>query len=145
MIYFDSAYIAKFYFEEPDSEAVTALAADSGRVHSSILGKLEVSSVFHRKLREGAIDARIKRVIERQFDRDCAHGLWLWLPVTPALIDQARSAFSRTSKRRFLRSADALHLTSAREHGFKEIYSSDRHMLAAAPLFGLRGVTAGSP
>jgi len=142
VIYFDSAYIAKFYFEEPDSAAVAALAVASGKVHSSVLGKLEVSSVIHRKLRESAIDARARSVIERQFSEDCALGSWLWIPVTPALIDRARAAYARASKKQFMRAADALHLASASEHGFREIHTSDRHVLAAAPLFGLRGVVA---
>ena len=30
---------------------------------------------------------------------------------------------------------------SASAHGFREIYSNERHVLAAAPLFGLRGAS----
>lgn len=29
---------------------------------------------------------------------------------------------------------------TAAEHGFAETFSNDKHLLAAAPLFGLRGV-----
>lgn len=38
----------------------------------------------------------------------------------------------------FLRAADALHLASAVAQGFEEIYTHDRHMLAAAAAFGLQ-------
>jgi hypothetical protein len=37
------------------------------------------------------------------------------------------------------RAADALHFTCVVEEGFGEIYSNDRHLLAAAAYFGLTG------
>lgn len=39
----------------------------------------------------------------------------------------------------YLRAADAVHLVSALEAGFTEIWSNDRHLLAAAAYFGLQG------
>ena len=39
-----------------------------------------------------------------------------------------------------LRAVDPLHLGVAREHGFREVYTNDRDMLAAARHFGLTGV-----
>lgn len=56
MLYFDSAFIAKFYLQEPESEAVRALTEDSPGVVSLIIGRLETELVFSRKLREGAFD-----------------------------------------------------------------------------------------
>jgi predicted nucleic acid-binding protein len=40
-----------------------------------------------------------------------------------------------------MRSADALHLVSAREHGMAAIYSNDARVLEAAPAFGIRGMS----
>jgi predicted nucleic acid-binding protein len=47
--------------------------------------------------------------------------------------------YSEASKQLFLRASDALHLICAKEHGFREIYSNDKHLLAAAKHFGLKG------
>ncbi len=129
MSYFDSAYIAKFYLDEPESDAVRQLAEDVGQV--------EVAAVFHRKLRESAFDTRAFREVMAQFDDDCGQDLWTWLPLTPALATRAAAAFTRLPSTIFLRAADALHLVCAQEHGLSEIYTNDRHMSAAARHFRL--------
>ena len=53
MIYFDSAYVAKFYVNEPGHELVRACAISAGDVAICELALAEVTAVFHRKLREG--------------------------------------------------------------------------------------------
>lgn len=143
MSYFDSAFIVKFYLDEPESEAIRALAESIGLVHCVLLGRLEAASAFHRKWREGALSELAFREVSAQFSDDCAAGLWQWLPVTGALVEAACSAVRRLPKTLFLRSADALHLTCAQEHGFDEIHSNDRRVLAAAKHFKLKGVGAG--
>ena len=141
MSYFDSAYIAKFYLDEPESEAVRRLAESLGQVHCAVIGQIEVAAAFHRKFREGAFDAGAFREVMAQFDDDCGQGLWTWLPLTTALAAKAAAAFARLPRPVFLRAADAVHLICAQEHGLREIYTSDRHMSSAARHFRLKPMT----
>ena len=138
MSYFDSAYIAKFYLDEPDSDAVRALAVSLGRVCCSGFGRVEVNSVFHRKWREGAYGESACKEICAQFDDDCAAGLWTWLPISENLIDEVSKSVRQLPRTTFLRSADALHIVSARENGLNIIYSNDRQFLAAAKYLGVK-------
>ena len=140
MGYFDSAYIAKFYLEEPDSDAVCRLAESLGRVHCIAIGRVEVASAFHRKRREGALAEPSFHAVMAQFAWDCAHGVWTWLPVTTRLIEAATMAMGGLPKSISLRSADALHLACAREHGLRDVYTNDRHMTAAAPHFHVSAI-----
>ena len=63
MIYLDAAYIAKFYVDEPDSERVRAFLVTAQPAASCVHAIAEVASVFHRKLREGTVGLRRKRVL----------------------------------------------------------------------------------
>ena len=137
MSYFDSAYIAKFYVDEPDSEAIRHLAETLVRVHCCALGRIEVTSVFHRKWREGAFSEPQFREVSAQFFDDCAAGLWTWYSVTDHLVAYAAQSVRALGKRVTIRAADALHLVCAREHGLRRVYTSDRHMLLAARAFGV--------
>ena len=143
MSYFDSSYIAKFYLDEPESEAVRRLAESLGQVRCAVIGQAEVAAVFHRKLREGAFDAGAFRELMGQFVDDCGQGLWTWLPLTTALAAKTAAAFARLPRSVFLRAADALHLICAQEHGLPEIYTNDRHMSAGARHFRLKPMTVG--
>jgi predicted nucleic acid-binding protein len=136
--YFDSAYIAKFYLDEPESEDVRRLAESLGQVRCAVIGQAEVAAVFHRKLREGSIRAEAFREVIAQFDDDCRQALWTWLPLTSALVASTAAAFARLPRSVFLRAADAIHLMCAFEHGLADIYTNDRHMSAAARHFRLK-------
>jgi predicted nucleic acid-binding protein len=72
-------------------------------------------------------------------------GTLQWLAVTDAHLEWIDRSFRRAPAATYLRAGDALHLASAAEAGFAEIYSNDRHLLAAAPLFGLRGIDVIAP
>ncbi len=140
MIYFDACYIAKYYLAETDSGVVSAKASQAGAVACSHYGKLEVASVFHRHLRENRITAGDYHLFRAQFDADCANGLWIWLPLDAALLEDGIRRYGILSPAAYLRAGDAIHLTCATVHGFSELYTSDPHLLEVAPHFDLTGI-----
>jgi predicted nucleic acid-binding protein len=140
VICFDSTYVGRLYLDEHGSSEVRQLAAAEVEVASSVIALAEVASILHRKLREGAISPETHRELAAQFDDDVAEGVCCWLPVTTGFLSQVRLEFAALPPTVYLRAADALHLLCAREAGFSEVYTNDRHMLAAATHFGLQGV-----
>ncbi len=137
MIYCDAAYLLKFYIPEPGSGEVRELFADHD-VASSAISQIEVVSAIHRKWRENLIPENVFRLSSRQFDMDSTSGAWTWFPVTPPLLNEVRAAYESLPAGCFLRAADALHLATARDNGFKTVHSNDKALLAAAKHFGLR-------
>jgi predicted nucleic acid-binding protein len=138
--YFDATYLCKLRWWESGSTEVTACAAQADELVCSLHGRAEFYSVGHRKLREGAAKPSDLAIVFAQFRADCAAGGLRLLPLTEAIVDRVESVYAAAPSTAFLRAADALHLATAAEHGFSEVYSNDRHLLAAAPLFGLSGV-----
>jgi predicted nucleic acid-binding protein len=140
MIYLDSNYIAKCYLREQGTAEVLKLV-QAARVRSSCMIALtEVQAALHRHLREGRLQPADYTRVSSLLDADVAAGVWNWIPVSDSLLRQARNRFLTLPPRVFLRSTDCLHLCAAVSGGFTEIHSNDRHLLAAAPLFGLTPV-----
>jgi predicted nucleic acid-binding protein len=140
MIYFDSCYLVKLYLMEPDSARVRARAEASDGLACCATGRGEVVATFHRHFREKRLMRREFRQLAAQVEVDLEAGLWTALPVTSSLIEAQARRMAALPAEVFLRAADALHLACAADAGLREIYSSDRHLAAAAPYFGLRPV-----
>lgn len=140
MIYFDTAYLAKCYLNERGSELVRSFAEESNEViASSVLARAELSAVFHRQLREGNLSDSEYQVVFAQYEADLEAGIWEWLELPLDIWTGLEGRFKNLSPDVFLRGADAVHLETARHNGFQEVFTNDRHMLAACASFGLEG------
>lgn len=137
MIYFDAAYVLKCYLPEPHCQLVRQLLAQHRTAACCMLGKLEFAAGVHRAVREGKITSADAGVVFNTLRQDDAAGLWTWLPLTPRVAQRVLDAFETLPPHVFLRTGDAIHLACAQENGFREIYSNDQHLLAAASHFGL--------
>ncbi|MBI2840486.1 MAG: type II toxin-antitoxin system VapC family toxin [Acidobacteria bacterium] len=140
-LYFDTAYVAKCYVNENDGARVRELARGARGLSTSAWCRAEIACVFHRHLREGALTPAQVRILSRMFQDDVDHGVWDLVPVSEGLWHSVADRVSRLPRAMYIRSGDALHLVSALTAGFTEIWSNDRHLLAAAPHFGLVGRT----
>jgi hypothetical protein len=98
-----------------------------------------MACLAQRKVREGpttAADAVIRRDL---FMEDIGSGAITAIPVTERLLRRVELSTRGLPASCNLRTLDALHLVTAADSGFTEVWTNDRHMLAAATHFGLVG------
>lgn len=138
-MYLDTCYIAKFYLNEPDSLRVRELVRGADKIHSSVWALAEFHAVLHRRVREGVVSSEDAGDLASRFSGHSRDGLWNFIPVNEALLRRTGILIISAPGEIFLRTADAVHLATAQELGERDVWTNDRHMLAAAPYFGLTG------
>jgi len=143
-VYLDTSYIAKFYFNEPESSRVRELVRKADAIHSSLWALAEFHAVIHRRLREGSsspgsLSLNDAHDLASRFSKHIEQGLWNLIPVNEALLRRTSALMVSAPRDLFIRTADAVHLATAHEIGERDVWTSDRHMLAAAAYFGLTG------
>jgi len=137
VIYFDTSYLVRLYYQDRGAEAVRMLAA-TDHVASAAHGQAEMMAAFHRKLREGAIRPAAYAALVGQVRAHIDAGAFRWLAQDQEIFFRIRQVYQRLPAV-FLRAADAIHLATAAEAGFRIVYSNDAHLLAGAKHFGVEG------
>jgi predicted nucleic acid-binding protein len=138
-VYLDTAYLVKYYVNEVDSPAVRALLSAAKSLVSSAWAINEVTCVFQRQVREGVLSAHQAHVLHDEFLMHVESGVWRMIPVTDRLIRRCSLLIRSLPAGVYVRAGDAIHLTTAADEGEAEIWTNDRHLLAAASYFGLMG------
>ena len=138
-MYLDTSYIAKFYFNEPESPRVRELVRTADTIHSSVWALAEFHAVIHRRLREGTLSPSDAHEFSFRFYDHVQEGLWKLIPVHEPLLRRTSALIVSAPSDLFLRTADAVHLLTAHETGERDVWTNDRHMLACASYFGLKG------
>ena len=138
--FFDTSYLVRLYLEDHGFEVVRRLAGQASVVAAAWHAQAELAAAFHRAYRERGIPDDAYHAMASQFTADRNANLFVWHPLNEAVLRRLETVLQSAPNTLYLRAADALHLACAAEHGFAEVYSNDRHFLAAAPLFGIRGI-----
>jgi predicted nucleic acid-binding protein len=140
-MYLDSAYIAKFYVNEPDAAAVRKLIRRASYVCSSSWALLEVTCVFHRHVREGSLSMAQGRELTDLFRSHIESDVWNLIPVTESLLRRTAALIRGLPREVPLRAGDSIHLATALDVGEPEIWTNDRHLMAAATHVGIGAKT----
>lgn len=90
-------------------------------------------------MREGFLTAKGAQEIRQFFLEDIEKEVWILVPVSERILRQVERLTATLPKTIPLRAGDAIHIASALDAGFDEIWTNDRHLLAAAGHFGLKG------
>ena len=115
------------------------LVRNADAIHSSLWALAEFHAVLHRRIREGSCSRADARDLASRFSTHIVDGLWNLIPVTEGVLRRTSALILSAPQDLFVRTADAVHLGTAQEAGEREVWTNDRHMLAAAPYFGLLG------
>jgi predicted nucleic acid-binding protein len=138
VIYFDTSYLVRLYYQDAGADEVRALAA-TDHVACAAHGQAEMMAAFHRKLREGVIRPSAYAALFGQVQAHIDAGAFRWLAQDAEVLLRIRHFYRKLPASVFLRGADAIHLATAAEAGFRIIYSNDAHLLSAAKHFNIEG------
>jgi predicted nucleic acid-binding protein len=138
-MYFDSAYLVKIYVGDPDSDKVRKLATRTATVYSSALCLAEFACAVLRVRREASVSTSEAAEARLAFLSHIKVGLVTLVPISERILYSVQAFVETLPTNLFLPAGDAIHLASAHHEGFSEIWTNDRHMLKAAPHFGIAG------
>jgi uncharacterized protein len=139
----DTSTVAKLYVNEVNSPAVRRQLEAAAAVYLSEFARVELHAVFHRRYREGLWTSVDFNAAVQQFNHDDISGFWTWLPLDPAVVGAAAKIFLTLSPDIYLRSADCIHLVTALQNNFSDVYTHDKHQIAAAASLGLNPIAIG--
>lgn len=107
MRYYDTSALVKQYVQEAGSNLVLELLKSGEKVYTASLTYAETHAAFSRRTREGRLTRETTRRLALRFDRD-------WESYDIVILSEEVLRLARqTLYRHPLRSADAIHLSSA--------------------------------
>ena len=138
-VYLDTSALAKWYLNEPGSDAFVDFLQSLDVSVISSLTRTEMRSLFSRHRRMGNLTAELESLLFAAFLEDVDRG-WLQLyPLEDARFAEATNLISRYVEHP-LRTLDALHLAQAAQADIDTIATADTVMGNAATTMGFKVV-----
>ena len=134
--YLDTSALAKWYLNEPFSEAFEEFIQAQETAAISRLSVVEVRCLLARRRRAGEITKAIESRVYAAFEKDVGAGSLQVYPVADGHLIAALGMIERLG-RYPLRTLDALHLAIAQGIHCRRLATADKTMAAAGKAAGL--------
>lgn len=133
--YLDTSALAKWYLNEPGSEAFVAFLQGLDSAVISSLTQTEMRSLLSRRRRMGDLTVELESLLFAAFMGDIDRGWLQRYPLDDARFAEASNLIARYPEQP-LRTLDALHLTLAAQAGIPMLATADAVMAETASLMG---------
>jgi len=133
--YLDTSALAKWYLNEPGSEAFVSFLQGLDSAVISSLTQTEMRSLLSRRRRMGDLSAELESLLFATFLEDIDRGWLQRYPFNDARFAEASNLIARYPDQP-LRTLDALHLTLAAQAGIPMLATADAVMAETGSLLG---------
>ncbi len=134
--YLDTSVLAKWYLNEPFSDAVDHYLLTVPYAWISSLTTLELRCLLARRRRSEEISPAMEAKVLALFEQDIAAGYLQLMVFEQGHLERA-SRIVATLPEQPLRSLDALHLAMLDDKNIRALATADRTMAAAAEALGV--------
>jgi predicted nucleic acid-binding protein len=136
LAYLDTSALAKWYLNEPGSEAFSAWIREQPDTHVCTLTAVELRCLLARRSRAEELSPAMAQKVYATFEDDVEQGYLIRHAMTDAYFTSATNLLDRLAPIA-LRTLDALHLGVAEKAGAECLATADRIMAQAGRALGL--------
>lgn len=134
--YLDTSALAKWYFEEDNSDAVKNYIGQLDTAIISPLVKTEMRCICARRRRMRLITAEVEMQVYSIFENDLELRHLLLYPINESTYDRAIYLLNAHHAHP-LRTLDALHLATLQLHNIKQLATADKVLADVAQEMGI--------
>jgi predicted nucleic acid-binding protein len=138
LIYADTSFVYPLYLADAHSSATALRMRSRPEIWLSPLQRCELAHALEQQVFRHTASERDARIAFRDFEHDCASGVWQLVPFPVSAFETCVDLARRYTSKLGVRTLDALHVASALELGAQIFWTFDERQRKLAEASGLQ-------
>jgi predicted nucleic acid-binding protein len=138
LIYADTSFVYPLYLTDAHSRVTALRMRSRPEIWLSPLQRCELAHALEQQVFRRTASERDARVAFRDFEHDCAVGVWRLVPFPSNAFETCAELAHRYTARLGARTLDALHVATALELGARSFWTFDERQRKLAEAAGLQ-------